>query len=112
MSFLSYIDIGFATGRLNEYVNVWVACGGLCLPAPCCTAPSPEGPVQDRSPFRRRRPLLSPGRGRSARQADGKAGARVAGQAAGGRLAAVKFRDQPDYVKSEAEMGTAVGIGA
>src|ERR1700738_3321742 len=43
---------------------------------------------------------------------DGKAGAAVARQAACGRLAAMEFSNEPDYVKSEAEVGAAVRIGA
>src|SRR5215813_7774267 len=38
MSFLSYIDIGFATSRLNGCGNAQVVRGGYCLHARCSTS--------------------------------------------------------------------------
>jgi len=48
----------------------------------------------------------------SACQPDAEAGTGIARQAAGAGLAAMKFRDQANYVKSEPEMRPAVGIRA
>src|SRR4030081_1045224 len=45
-------------------------------------------------------------------ETDREAGAGIARQAACGRLPAMEFSDEPNYVKSETEMRAAVGIGA